>query len=64
VLAWGFQRGYVIIPKAEEEYMQRDNLEALEIRLTEEEMKQIASLDKNRLIFKTQDDVEVENVFA
>jgi diketogulonate reductase-like aldo/keto reductase len=64
LLAWGLQRGYVVIPKANQEQHQKENLEAFEIKLSEEEMKQIASMDRNRQIFYDFDEFKVNNIFA
>ncbi|KAI1482839.1 putative dihydrodiol dehydrogenase [Daldinia eschscholtzii] len=46
VLAWGLQRGTVVIPKSVHEQYIKENLEALDVKLTEDDMKAIAKQDK------------------
>lgn len=46
VLAWGVQRGTVVIPKSTTEDHLLQNLEALNIRFTGEELEEIARQDK------------------
>jgi alcohol dehydrogenase (NADP+) len=45
-LAWGLQRGTVVIPKATRREHLAENLGALDVVFTEEEMKEIAGQDK------------------
>ncbi|KAK9782699.1 putative Aldo/keto reductase [Seiridium cardinale] len=47
VLAWGFQRGTIIIPKASNEKHLDENRDALKIRFSDEEMKEINKQDKH-----------------
>jgi D-xylose reductase len=47
LLRWATQRGLAIIPKSNREKYMISNLEAIEIDLSEEEIKQISSLDIN-----------------
>lgn len=46
VLAWGMQRGTVVIPKSVHKKYIDENLGALDISLTEDEMRAIAAQDK------------------
>ncbi|KAH8163329.1 hypothetical protein CIB48_g4920 [Xylaria polymorpha] len=46
ILAWGHQRGTIIIPKTVHEKYVVENLAALDVSLTEEEMRDIAKQDK------------------
>ncbi|KAI2781671.1 putative dihydrodiol dehydrogenase [Daldinia loculata] len=46
LLAWGIQRGTTVIPKSIHEQYIKENLEALDIKLTENDMKAIAAQDK------------------
>ncbi|RYP03598.1 hypothetical protein DL765_010449 [Monosporascus sp. GIB2] len=46
VLAWGIQRGTIVIPKSVHEEYIKENQGALKIELTEEEMSEIAKQDK------------------
>ncbi|KAH7306002.1 aldo/keto reductase [Stachybotrys elegans] len=48
VLAWGLQRGTVVIPKSVHEKHIEDNLRALEITFSEEEMRRIGDQDRRR----------------
>ena len=47
LLAWNVHRGVVPVPKCDSVEMGVENLKALEVELSEEEMMQIAGLDKN-----------------
>lgn len=46
VLAWGIQRGTVVIPKSTHESHIKENVDALKIKFTDEELKDIAKQDK------------------
>ena len=46
VLAWGIQRGTIVIPKSTSEKHLTDNLGALDIKFTDKELKEIAKHDK------------------
>jgi len=48
VLRWGVQRGTAVIPKTSQVERLRENLDLFEFELTDEEMQDIASLDRNR----------------
>lgn len=48
VLRWAVQRGIAIIPKTTSKERLAENLSLFDFQLSEEEMKQIGSLDKNR----------------
>ncbi|KAJ5077845.1 aldo-keto reductase [Anaeramoeba ignava] len=47
LIKWSIQRGNVVIPKAVKPEHIKDNFECLKVKLTEEDMKQIATLDRN-----------------
>ena len=47
VLRWGIQRGYSVIPKSENEGRIKENLELFCFSLTEEDMEEMRSLEKN-----------------
>ncbi|KAK2615830.1 hypothetical protein N8I77_002556 [Diaporthe amygdali] len=46
VLAWGIQRGTIVIPKSTSEKHLTDNLGALDIKFSDKELKEIAKQDK------------------
>lgn len=46
VLAWGIQRGTIVIPKSVHDGRIKENQGALEIKFTDEELKEIAKQDK------------------
>ncbi|MCL3780676.1 aldo/keto reductase [Prolixibacteraceae bacterium JC049] len=48
ILAWVAQRGISVIPKSVNPSRLQQNLNAAEIRLTEDEMQQMAAINKNR----------------
>ncbi|MEM8736407.1 MAG: aldo/keto reductase, partial [Planctomycetota bacterium] len=48
VLRWGIQRGTAVIPKSSRIERLRENLDVFGFELTEGEMSQISSLDRNR----------------
>ena len=48
VLAWGIQRGTSVIPKTSRKERLQENLVSQYVRLSEEDMKAISSLDQNR----------------
>jgi len=41
ILAWGLSRGYAVIPKAASKAQQRENFEALSIKLSQDEIQLI-----------------------
>ncbi|GHT19323.1 aldehyde reductase [Bacteroidia bacterium] len=47
ILAWNIQRGVVVIPKSVNKSRIAENFGMLNVKLTKEEMQQIAQLDKN-----------------
>lgn len=51
MLAWNVQRGVVVIPKSVHADRIKENIGALDISLTDEEMQQIASLDQHNSYF-------------
>ncbi|KAI8959585.1 putative dihydrodiol dehydrogenase [Daldinia sp. FL1419] len=46
ILAWGIQRGTIVIPKSVHEQYIKENFEAQSIKFTDDEMKDIAAQDK------------------
>lgn len=46
VLAWGIQRGTIVIPKSVHEDYIKENLGALQVKFSDEELKEIARQDK------------------
>lgn len=48
LLGWGIQRGTSVIPKSTNPLRMRENLGAREVKLTEEDMASISSLNRNR----------------
>jgi alcohol dehydrogenase (NADP+) len=48
LLSWAIQRGTAVIPKSVDPARMKQNLEAAEVSLTEGDMRQIATLDRNR----------------
>lgn len=50
LLRWAIQKGIVVIPKSVTPARIRENFDAIHVRLTEEEMARIDSLDKNNRI--------------
>ncbi|MCG3399239.1 aldo/keto reductase [Staphylococcus massiliensis] len=64
-LRWLLQRGLIVIPKTTNKDRLKENLEVFDFELSDDEMKQIAELDKNQPTVpwpKTAD--EIEAVFA
>lgn len=55
ILAWGIARGVVPIPKAASEERQRENLGALDVRLTDDEIETITALGRPDGRLKGQD---------
>ncbi|XP_023341919.1 NAD(P)H-dependent D-xylose reductase isoform X1 [Eurytemora carolleeae] len=47
ILRWGVQRGCAVIPKSENDDRIRQNLDVTGFELTDEEMKKIATIDRN-----------------
>lgn len=47
IIAWGVERGIVIIPKSVHPERIKENIKALDIKLTKEDLQQIATLDSH-----------------
>lgn len=52
MLAWNLQRGVVVIPKSVHASRIKENFDIFDIKLTNDEMKQIATLDQKNSYFK------------
>ncbi|HMO18454.1 MAG TPA: aldo/keto reductase [Oligoflexia bacterium] len=48
ILAWSLQRGTIVIPKSESPGHLKENLDSIQIKLSEDEITMIEKLDKNR----------------
>ena len=48
ILRWHIQKGYIIFPKSTNEKHIKENCEIFDFELTEEEMKKIDKMDKNK----------------
>jgi len=55
IIAWGLQRGIFMIPKTKTIARLKENYQAQEIALTEEEMKEIALLNRGRMVYTDPD---------
>src|SRR5690554_2077026 len=55
IIAWGLQRGIFMIPKTKTIARLKENYQAQEITLTEEEMKEIALLNRGRMVYTDPD---------
>ena len=60
ILRWHIQMGFVVIPGSRNVDHIRDNLNILDFRLTDEEMKQIAELDRDRRYYHRTDEQLVQ----
>jgi len=58
ILRWDYQRGIVTIPKSANEKRMKENLDIFNFNLTEEEVKSISSLNKNKRIGPDPDHVD------
>lgn len=64
-LAWGLSRGYCVIPKAASDQNQKANLEALSLKLTDDEVSEVIKvLDCHAYIIKALPNSGVDNIFA
>ena len=54
-LAWALQRGTSVVAKSVTEQRLRDNLAAMKIKLTEQDMQEIAALERNYRFFRPED---------
>lgn len=52
MLAWNLQRGVVVIPKSVHASRIKENFDIFDVKLTDDEMKQIATLDRKNSYFK------------
>ena len=60
ILRWHTQMGFVVIPGSKNVDHIRDNLDILDFKLTEEEMSEIAQLDKNQRYYYRTDEQLVQ----
>ena len=65
MLRWLLQRGIVVIPKSVHDARQKENIDVFDFKLTDDEMKQIAGLDKNvSQFFDHHDPATIEQIFG
>lgn len=65
MLRWLLQRGIVVIPKSVHDARQKENIDVFDFELTDDEMKQIAGLDKNvSQFFDHHDPATIEQIFG
>ena len=62
-LRWLIQRGVIIIPKSTHIERMRQNLDIFDFELTDEEMRQIATLDTGHSLFFDHHDAETARMF-
>lgn len=65
ILRWELQRGIIVIPKSVHDTRQKENINVFDFELTDDEMKQIAALDKNKSqFFDHHDPMTIEQIFG
>jgi 2,5-diketo-D-gluconate reductase A len=65
ILRWLLQRGIIVIPKSVHDARQKENIDVFDFELSDDDMKQIASLDKNvSQFFDHHDPVTIEQIFG
>ena len=64
ILRWHLQRGVVVIPKSTHIERMRENLDVFDFALTQEDMEQIAALDKAESSFFSHYDPAMVEWFA
>lgn len=65
ILRWLLQRGIIVIPKSVHDARQKENIDVFDFQLTDDEMKQIASLDKNKSqFFDHHDPLTIKQIFG
>lgn len=65
MLRWLLQRGIIVIPKSVHDARQKENIDVFDFKLSDDDMKQIASLDKNKSQFFDHHDPEtIKQIFG
>lgn len=65
ILRWLLQRGIIVIPKSVHDARQKENIDVFDFQLTDDEMKQIASLDTNKSqFFDHHDPLTIKQIFG
>lgn len=65
MLRWLLQRGIVVIPKSVHDARQKENIDVFDFELSDDDMKQIAGLDKNvSQFFDHHDPATIEQIFG
>lgn len=65
ILRWLLQRGIVVIPKSVHDARQKENIDVFDFELNADDMKKIASLDKNQSqFFDHHDPMTIEQIFG
>ena len=65
ILRWLLQRGIVVIPKSVHDARQKENIDVFDFELNADDMKKIASLDKNQSqFFDHHDPMAIEQIFG
>ena len=64
ILRWDMQRGVSVVPKSSNPSRIQENYDIWDFELTDEEMKQIAGMDKGRELFYEHDSAELARMFG
>ncbi len=65
ILRWLLQRGITVIPKSVHQKRMAENIDVFDFELTDDDMKKMASLDKNESqFFDHRDPVTIEQIFG
>lgn len=65
ILRWLLQRGIVVIPKSVHENRMKENIDVFDFKLSDDDMKTMASLDKKESqFFDHRDPVTIEQIFG
>lgn len=65
ILRWLLQRGIIVIPKSVHDERQKENINIFDFKLSDNEMNQIATLDKNQSqFFDHHDPLTIEQIFG
>lgn len=65
ILRWLLQRGITVIPKSTHQKRMAENIDVFDFELTDDDMKKMASLDKNESqFFDHRDPVTIEQIFG
>ena len=64
ILRWNIQRGVIVIPKSTHEEIIKENIDVFDFTLDEQDMKKIASLNKNKpSMLDTRDIQEIDRLY-